>query len=378
MLGVAPESNEDEIKKAYRKLALKFHPDKNSDADAEDRFKEIAEAYEILTDPKRRSIYDQFGEEGGFLKAHNWYLHSGFPYSFIVLGLNFEILSSLVFSGLKNGVSGAAQGKGFRNHFHGDPHATFSDHFDSFFGCDVDGEDDLFNPFRRFPFSHVNGFAGHDGGHRRGQGKEVVHDLLVTLEEVMHGCTKHVKVTRSRLSPEGHGLWSEEKVLNVVVKKGWRAGTRITFPREGDETPNSTPADITFILRDQEHPNYRRDGSNIVYTAKISLKEVSLENPAHEHLLFRPDLHNEDSVSKPPACNGLTEEQHPAIATVTSAAPAEREAKFSLMLDNPHGSHSTLPRSVPQTPLPLRGVQRGRGCWLAVALALALTRPRED
>ncbi len=64
VLGVAPDSNEDEIKKAYRKLALKFHPDKNSDADAEDRFKEIAEAYEILTDAKKRSIYDQFGEEG--------------------------------------------------------------------------------------------------------------------------------------------------------------------------------------------------------------------------------------------------------------------------------------------------------------------------
>lgn len=64
VLGVSPDSNEDEIKKAYRKMALKFHPDKNSDADAEDRFKEIAEAYEILTDPKKRSIYDQYGEEG--------------------------------------------------------------------------------------------------------------------------------------------------------------------------------------------------------------------------------------------------------------------------------------------------------------------------
>lgn len=64
VLGVTPDSNEDEIRKAYRKMALKFHPDKNSDADAEDRFKEIAEAYEILADPKKRSIYDQFGEEG--------------------------------------------------------------------------------------------------------------------------------------------------------------------------------------------------------------------------------------------------------------------------------------------------------------------------
>ncbi|KAM8743450.1 dnaJ homolog subfamily B member 5 [Acanthopagrus latus] len=246
VLGVTPESNEDEIKKAYRKMALKFHPDKNSDADAEDRFKEIAEAYEILTDPKKRSIYDQFGEEG-----------------------------------LKNGVSMTGQGQGFRNHFHGDPHATFStffhgsDHFDIFFGSEPD-EDDLFNPFRRFPFSHVNG--SHDAGLRRGQrrlqGDEVVHDLLVTLEEVMHGCTKHVKITRSRLNPDSRSLRSEEKVLNVVVKKGWKAGTRITFPREGDETPNSTPADITFILRDKEHNQYKRDGSNIVFTAQITLKEA--------------------------------------------------------------------------------------------------------
>lgn len=87
MLGVSPESNEDEIKKAYRKLALKFHPDKNSDADAEDRFKEIAEAYEILTDPTKRSIYDQFGEEGGFIETHNWKLPSGFRYCFTSFGL---------------------------------------------------------------------------------------------------------------------------------------------------------------------------------------------------------------------------------------------------------------------------------------------------
>uniref|UniRef100_A0A673CRS1 Zgc:122979 n=1 Tax=Sphaeramia orbicularis TaxID=375764 RepID=A0A673CRS1_9TELE len=195
VLGVSPDSNEDEIKKAYRKLALKFHPDKNSDADAEDKFKEIAEAYEILTDPKKRTIYDQYGEEG---ESH----------------------------GVCN-----------------DPHATFSsffhgsDHFDIFFGSDFDAEEDS---FRRYTYSNM---GGHEGGQRRGQQRlqteAVVHDLLVSLEE-----------------------------------KGWKAGTKITFPREGDETPNNTPADITFVLKDEEHPQYKRDGSNIVYTAKITLKEA--------------------------------------------------------------------------------------------------------
>ncbi|KAM9821233.1 dnaJ homolog subfamily B member 5-like [Neosynchiropus ocellatus] len=242
VLGVSQDSNEDEIKKAYRKLALKFHPDKNSDADAEDKFKEIAEAYEVLNDPKKKSIYDQFGEEG-----------------------------------LKNGMSG----KVFRNNFYSDPQSSFfhgSDHFDIFFGNDFDGEEDLFNPFRQFPFSHVGGFTSYDCGLRRGrrrlQSKAVLHDLLVTLEEVMHGCTKHVKISRRRLNADGRSLRSEDKVLNVVVKKGWKAGTKITFPREGDESPDNTPADVTFVLKDQEHPQYKRSGSNIVYTAQITLKEA--------------------------------------------------------------------------------------------------------
>ena len=64
MLGIPKGSNEEEIKKAYRRMALKFHPDKNTDANAEDKFKEIAEAYEVLSDPKKRVIYDQLGEEG--------------------------------------------------------------------------------------------------------------------------------------------------------------------------------------------------------------------------------------------------------------------------------------------------------------------------
>ncbi|XP_024252604.1 dnaJ homolog subfamily B member 5-like [Oncorhynchus tshawytscha] len=252
VLGVESDSNEDEIKKAYRKMALKFHPDKNSAADAADKFKEIAEAYEILTDSKKRVIYDQFGEEG-----------------------------------LKNGGRVSMAGKENNPHhysYHGDAHETFStffqgsDHFDIFFG--PDGEEELFNPFNRFTFSKGDGYHGNYGpnGEKlrcgRRQGVAVVHYLLVTLEEVFHGCSKHMKIMRHRLNPDGRSLHTEDKVLNVVVKKGWKEGTKITFPREGDETANSKPADVAFILKDKKHPHYKRDGSNIVYTAKISLKEA--------------------------------------------------------------------------------------------------------
>merc|ERR1712170_317154 len=64
ILGVARGASDDEIKKAYRKLALKYHPDKNQTAGAEEKFKEIGEAYDVLSDPKKKQVYDQYGEEG--------------------------------------------------------------------------------------------------------------------------------------------------------------------------------------------------------------------------------------------------------------------------------------------------------------------------
>ena len=64
ILGIPSGANEDEIKKAYRKMALKYHPDKNKEPNAEQKFKEIADAYDVLSDPKKRGLYDQYGEEG--------------------------------------------------------------------------------------------------------------------------------------------------------------------------------------------------------------------------------------------------------------------------------------------------------------------------
>ena len=66
VLGITKSATEDDIKKAYRKQALRYHPDKNKSPGAEDKFKEIAEAYDILSDPKKKEVYDRFGEEGRF------------------------------------------------------------------------------------------------------------------------------------------------------------------------------------------------------------------------------------------------------------------------------------------------------------------------
>lgn len=74
ILGIEKGASDEDIKKAYRKQALKFHPDKNKSPQAEEKFKEVAEAYEVLSDPKKREIYDQFGEEGKYALYIFWSL----------------------------------------------------------------------------------------------------------------------------------------------------------------------------------------------------------------------------------------------------------------------------------------------------------------
>merc|ERR1712002_375205 len=88
------------------------------------------------------------------------------------------------------------------------------------------------------------------------------------------GAVKKMKITRRVLNPDGKTTHPEEKVLTVDVKKGWKAGTKITFAQEGDQSPQNVPADIVFIIRDKPHSLFTREDEDIRYKAKISLKEA--------------------------------------------------------------------------------------------------------
>lgn len=161
---------------------------------------------------------------------------------------------------------------------------------------DMDIEDDDDDPFNNF--GRFGGFNGVNGFHRRHpdqlhtrrkvQDPPVIHELKVSLEEIYRGCTKRMKITRRRLNQDGRTVRTEDKILNVVIKKGWKEGTKITFPKEGDATSENIPADIVFLLKDKPHAHFKRDGSNIVYTAKITLKEVGAFS---EHVIFPPHTH---------------------------------------------------------------------------------------
>ncbi|XP_051534220.1 dnaJ homolog subfamily B member 5 [Myxocyprinus asiaticus] len=231
VLGVSSDSNEEEIRRAYKRLALRYHPDKNPDADAEDKFKQIAQAYDVLTDAEKRSVYDQQGlTKGGVASTGN----------------------------------------------KGDPsHSTSKADAHSwrvFFNFDLDSDDDLFNPFLRNPLPHLSRHHGNRGGPKP-SGVAEVHELLVSLEDILTGVTKRVKVTRLRQTDK-HTLRQEERVFDVEVKKGWKEGTRITFPKEGHQMLGHAPNDLAFIVKEKQHAHFRRDGSHIVYTSTITLREA--------------------------------------------------------------------------------------------------------
>lgn len=270
ILGIPRGSADDEIKKAYRKLALKYHPDKNKSAGAEEKFKEVAEAYEVLSDKKKRDIYDKFGEDG--LK--------GTPGG--------------------EGTGGPGGGGSYTYTFHGDPRATFAQFFGTstpfqaffdggscpgqgrIFGAfdDMDVDDNFFGGARGAPSGafRSQSFNVHGASPTRNKGREqdaaIEHDLYVSLEEINKGCVKKMKISRRVIQPDGSNR-KEDKVLTINVKPGWKAGTKITFQKEGDQTRNKIPADIVFIIRDKQHALFKREGSDIRYTAKVTLREVS-------------------------------------------------------------------------------------------------------
>jgi len=224
----------DDINKAYRKLALKYHPKRNEEEAAVEKFKQIAEAYDVLSDNKKKAVFDQFGEEG---------LKQGVP----------------------NGPDHTeAWTSGYT--FHGDAFKVFSD----FFGGD--------NPFSEWYNGRDGeldmGFGGINGRGRRQQDSPIERDLYLTLEEIYHGCIKKMKISRRVMNEDGHTSSIRDKILTITVKPGWKSGTKITFPKEGDQGPNTIPADIVFILKDKPHPRFERTGNDLIYTATIQLGEA--------------------------------------------------------------------------------------------------------
>ncbi|XP_067255242.1 dnaJ homolog subfamily B member 13 [Chanodichthys erythropterus] len=234
ILEINRNATDADIKKAYRRLALKHHPRSSSHASAAERFTLLAEAFDVLSDPRKKATYDKFGEEG---------LKGGIPSE---LGVNGAWSSGYV--------------------YHGNADETFR----QFFGGD--------NPFADFftgDGSEVNtAFQSLRGKKEKLQDPPIERDLHLALEDLYYGCTKKIKISRRVMNEDGHTSSIRDKILTFTVKAGWNEGTRITFPKEGDQGPNNIPADIVFIIRQKHHPRFVRQNDDLYFTANISLEKA--------------------------------------------------------------------------------------------------------
>ncbi len=240
VLGVSREASQDEIKKAFRKLARQHHPDHAAEADkdsAEAKFKEINEAYEVLGDPDKREKYDAMGSNwqagADFTPPPNW----GGP------------------GGVKFRTSGGGMPRDF--HFGG---TGFSDFFEQFFGGGMGGGGAYSD------FADGGGFSrGGYGGPQRGA--DLTADLLVTLEEANNGSVREISLRR----PDGTGT---EK-LRVKVPAGVREGQQIRLGGKGQ--PGAAGAgDLLLRVKLERHPDFRVEGADLVYELELKPWDVAL------------------------------------------------------------------------------------------------------
>ncbi|CAI0414851.1 unnamed protein product [Linum tenue] len=256
ILKVNKSASEDDMKRSYRRLAMKWHPDKNPNnkKEAEAKFKQISEAYDVLSDPQKRAIYDQYGEEG---------------------------LNEIPPSGFGNGPNGA---NGFNSRNAEDIFAEFFGSSPFGFGGGPTGG--VGRSSSRFQSESVatatNGMF--DGSNMfRSEGTTtttaprkpppVESKLSCTLEELYSGSTRKMKISRTVV--DSHGRQAQEtEILTIDVKPGWKKGTKITFPDKGNEQPNQQPADLVFMIDEKPHNVYKRDGNDLMIHHRVTLAEA--------------------------------------------------------------------------------------------------------
>ena len=229
VLGVKKDSSAQDIKKAYRKLAMKYHPDRNKgDKEAEEKFKKISEAYAVLSDPEKRKQYDTFGDSGFQQRYSQEDIFRGFD-----LG---DILKEF-------GLGG--RGGGFRaTGGQGSPFETF------FFQGGGPGQG-----------------PGHAAQQRPVKGSDLTYELSVSLGEILSGSEKTISLRR------------EGKTENVSVKipKGIKAGQKLRLAGKGNPSPyGGPPGDLLLIINEQSHPVFTRDGNNLIVEQKIPFSKACL------------------------------------------------------------------------------------------------------
>lgn len=274
VLGVQKNATGDEIKKAYRKLAIKYHPDKNpGDKEAENSFKEATEAYEVLSNQEKRQTYDQFGFAG--LDGMNGGAHD---YSSVYRDFS-DIFGD--FGGIFDsffGGGGSRSASGQRGPAHG---ASLR------YNLDIDFKDAVFGTKAEISFSR-NVACSHCGG-TGGTGKKVCPSCggtgqvrrnsgFFSIASTCPSCNGEGYVIENPCSYcRGTGVSKKQQKIKVNIPAGIDTGKRINIPGQGDAGQNGGPAgDLYVYVNVRPHKYFERDGNDLYCVIPISLTQAAL------------------------------------------------------------------------------------------------------
>ncbi|CDR39546.1 CYFA0S03e04566g1_1 [Cyberlindnera fabianii] len=265
LLNVAPTASETEIKKGYRKAALKYHPDKNPSEEAAEKFKEITAAYEILSDSQKREVYDQYGIEG---------LQGGGPGG--MGGMNADDLFSQFFGG--GGMFGGAGAQRGPQRGHDIKHsigATLEELYK--------GRTAKLALNKTILCKTCDGRGGKAGAVKKctscgGSGvKFVTRQMGPMVQRFQTTCTEcqgagDIINPKDRCkSCSGKKTQSERKILEVHIEPGMKDGQRIVFRGEGDQEPDVVPGDVIFVVDEKPHSTFKRRGDDLIYDYEVDL-----------------------------------------------------------------------------------------------------------
>lgn len=255
ILEIQKGSSDEEIKKAYMRLAKAYHPDKNKSLGSEEKFKEIRKAYEVLSDPVKKEKYDSQRRRNDSIDV------------------NF-----------------------FKDFDNDDVIRRFFGNADDFYGhstktVSVDDNGNFFFKVQHQKIKNKFSSGYKSSPYKRDkQDKPIRRNLHVPLKNILTGATKKVKVTRTVYDPNG-GSCEEYINLTISINKGTKDGKDIVFPRLGDKRPNAIPADIIFTIRIIDHPLFQREGNNLIFSRNIPTLEFLRESQ-----IIVPRLDDESSI----------------------------------------------------------------------------------